>query len=253
MSISVKTIPCLADNYAFIIHDTITQQTALVDAPEARPIITALSEEHFGLDWILITHHHDDHIQGVEELREAYGSCVVGNKADRNRLPMLDIEVSPGDEIDICGQSTNIVDVSGHTIGHIAYLMPGAAFTADSLMALGCGRVFEGTYDMMWQSLDLLANLPPSTIIYSGHEYTLANGKFALSIESNNTALRDRIESIKEARSNGIPTVPSSLELELATNPFLRARLPEVKDIIGMPDASDSESFAEIRKRKDRF
>ena len=253
MPLEVTTLPCLSDNYAFLIHNTETGRTALVDAPEAAPIRAALQRMGWKLDQILITHHHADHVDGVDELRSAYGAEVIGAEADAHRLPKLDIAVQDGGSVTVCGEDAKVVDVSGHTVGHIAYLLPGAAFTADSLMALGCGRVFEGTFEMMWNSLEKLAALDPDTMIYSGHDYTESNARFALSIEPDNPDLLARAESIREARLQGKATVPSRLSLELATNPFLRARLPEVKKLIGQPYASDAAAFAEIRQRKDRF
>ncbi len=253
MSITIKTVPCLSDNYAYLIHNDNTRETALVDAPEAEPIVNELDSQGWNLDYILITHHHLDHIGGVETLQQRYGAKVVGNKNDRNRLPKLDIEISEGDKLRICNQELTVLDVSGHTVGHIAFLFPGAAFTADSLMALGCGRVFEGTFPMMWNSLKKIAALPGETMIYSGHEYTLANAAFALTVETDNQELIDRVANEKAQRSKGLPTVPSKLDLELRTNPFLRAGLPELKKLVGSPAMSDEDCFAEIRKRKDNF
>ena len=253
MPLEVITVPCLSDNYAFVFRSAESGETALVDAPEAKPIIAALAERGWGLDWILLTHHHADHIDGAEELRKRYGAKVVGNAADSRRLPKLDVSVSDGDTLTVCGERFRILDASGHTIGHIAFVAEGHAFTADSLMALGCGRVFEGTHEMMWNSLQKLAALDPDTIIYSGHEYTESNARFALSVEPENDALIARSEEIKKLRKSGKPTVPSKLADELRTNPFLRARLPEIKLLINMPDASDAEAFAEIRTRKDNF
>ncbi len=253
MSFTVKIIPCLADNYAYILHSEHPDETVLVDAPEADPILAGLAEEHWHLDTILITHHHDDHIQGIGKLRNEFDVKVIGHARDRHRLPALDLEVGDGSELSVCGAPATVVDVSGHTIGHLAYCLPGAAFTADSLMALGCGRIFEGTAPMMWESLEKLAALPANTLIYSGHEYTLANGEFALTIEPDNAELAARVADIRDRRSRNLPTVPASLALEKATNPFLRAGRPEIKDRLGIPDASDAESFGEIRSRKDRF
>ena len=253
MPLEVITVPCLSDNYAFLFRSAESGETALVDAPEAAPIIAALDDRGWGLDWILLTHHHADHVDGVEELRKKYGAKVVGNSADSRRLPKLDVSVSDGDSLTVCGEQFKILDVSGHTIGHIAFIAEGHAFTADSLMALGCGRVFEGTHEMMWNSLKKLAALDPDTIIYSGHEYTESNARFALSVEPENDALIARSEEIMRLRKAGKPTVPSELADELRTNPFLRASLPETKLLINMPDASDAEAFAEIRMRKDNF
>ena len=251
MSFEIVTIPCLQDNYAYLVHKD--GKTALVDAPEAGPIAREVEARGWNIDEIWITHHHGDHIDGVDALR---GKALVrGAAADSHRLPPLDHSLSDGDAFDFAGSTVRVMDVSGHTIGHVAFYLAdaAAAFTADSLMALGCGRVFEGTFDQMWDSLSKLAALPPETTICSGHEYTEANGRFALTIEPNNPALLQRIEQVKAARADGIPTVPSQLSEELATNPFLRAGLAEVKMLLNMPDASDAAVFAEIRRRKDSF
>ena len=255
MPLEIVTIPCLSDNYAFLIHSAETGKTALVDAPEAAPIAAALEKRGWVLSHILITHHHGDHIDGVEPLRAASGARVIGANADAHRLPTLDLAVADGDSFDFAGHAVQVLDVSGHTVGHIAYYIPdaGAVFTADSLMALGCGRLFEGTPEMMWASLSKLAALPAETLVCSGHEYTATNARFALTIEPGNPDLVARAKTIESARADGIPTVPSTLAEELATNPFLRAHLPEMKAAINMSDATDVAVFAEIRHRKDRF
>lgn len=255
MPLSLVTLPCLADNYAFLLHDDETGATALFDAPESWPIQKALEERGWSLTHLFITHHHDDHIDGIADLVKAYGTKIIGNKADAHRLPPLDIALSEGETHDFAGHEVQVFDVSGHTIGHVAYYIPdaGTAFTGDSLMALGCGRVFEGTKPQMWESLSKLKALPPETLICSGHEYTAANARFAVTIEPNNPALRARQQVIEEMRAAGEPTVPSHLAEELATNPFIRADRPEVKAALGMDDASNAEVFAEIRTRKDNF
>ncbi|MCG6904808.1 MAG: hydroxyacylglutathione hydrolase [Rhodobacter sp.] len=255
MPLEIVTVPCLADNYAFLIHSSDTGKTALVDAPEAAAISAELARRGWSLSHILITHHHGDHIDGVETLRAASGARVVGAAADARRLPRLDLTVAEGDRFAFAGHEVQVFDVSGHTIGHIAYYIAdaNAVFTADSLMALGCGRLFEGSAEQMWASLSKLAVLPPETMVCSGHEYTAANAKFALTVEPGNAALIARAKSIAAARASGTPTVPSTLAEELATNPFLRAHLSEVKAAIGMQGAGDAECFAEIRARKDRF
>lgn len=255
MPLEIVTIPCRTDNYAFVLRDANTKRAALIDAPEAAPIQAALSDRGWGLDEIWITHHHDDHTAGLAELKDQYGTIVVGAAADAHRLPPLDVAVRDGDTHMFGNHAVDVMDVSGHTVGHIAFHVPnaGAAFTADSLMACGCGRVFEGTPEQMWASLSKLAALPPMTLICSGHEYTAANAKFAQTIEPDNPDLMSRIRTISQTRAEGRPTVPATLDLELKTNPFLRARLPHVKAAIGMDKASDAEVFAEIRRRKDRF
>ena len=255
MPLEIVTIPCLSDNYAFLIHSDQTGETALVDAPDAAPIAAALADRNWQLSHILITHHHGDHIDGVEPLRAASGAKVIGAAPDARRLPKLDLAVADGDSFQFAGHSVQVFDVSGHTIGHIAFYIPdaGAVFTADSLMALGCGRLFEGTPELMWASLRKLAALPAETIVCSGHEYTAGNARFALTVEPGNPDLAARAKAIEAAREKGEPTVPSTLAEELATNPFMRAHLSEVKSAIGMSDASDVAVFAEIRQRKDRF
>ena len=255
MPLQIVTVPCLSDNYAYIVRDEASGRTALVDAPEAEPIRAELMARGWGLDEIWITHHHGDHIDGVPALKEAFGADVTGASADAHRLPPLDRAVADGDSFDFAGHDVQVLDVSGHTVGHVAFHIPDAlaVFTADSLMALGCGRVFEGTFDQMWASLSKLAALPAETTVHSGHEYTAANAQFAQTIEPDNPALISRSEEIAVARAAGRPTVPSLLSEELATNPFLRASDAGVKASLGMPTASDAEVFAEIRSRKDRF
>jgi len=252
MPLELVTIPCRSDNYAFLLHDD-AGATALIDAPEAAPIQAELDKRGWSLDQIWITHHHDDHVDGLGALRG--GATVIGAAADQHRLPPLDQTVSDGDQFDFAGHSVSVMDVSGHTVGHVAFRVAdaNAVFTADSLMALGCGRLFEGTPDQMWASLSKLAALPPDTIVCSGHEYTAANAKFALTIEPTNPALLSRVDAITQARSKGIATVPSDLATELATNPFLRAHLQDVKDGLGMGSDTDVAVFTEIRARKDRF
>lgn len=252
MPLELVTIPCRTDNYAFLLHDQ-NGATVLIDAPEASPIAAELDRRGWRLSEIWITHHHDDHIAAVDALRGA--AEVIGAKADRHRLPRLDRAVSEGDEMSFAGHSVQIFDVSGHTNGHLAFYVPdaGAVFTADSLMALGCGRLFEGTAAQMWQSLQKLMALPPETLVCSGHEYTESNARFAVTIEPSNAELITRADQIAAARAAAQPTVPSVLETELATNPFLRAHLQAVKDAIGYSKASAEDVFAEIRARKDRF
>ena len=255
MPLDLVTVPCLSDNYAYLLRDDASGRTALVDAPEVGPIADLLDRKGWALTDILLTHHHDDHIAGVADLRARNGARVVGTAADAHRLPPLDLAVAHGDSVEVCGTVAQVLDVPGHTIGHVAYYMPSTAFafTADSLMALGCGRLFEGTAAQMWESLSRLAALPPDTAICSGHEYTAANARFALTIEPGNAALTSRHDTVMTARSNHLPTVPSLLADELATNPFLRAGEASVKAALGMETATDAEVFAEIRRRKDSF
>ena len=251
--LELVTIPCLTDNYAYLLHDAATGHTTLIDAPESAPILNALGARGWRLAQILLTHHHSDHIQGVPDLVAATSAPVLGARADAHRLPPLARALAEGDLVAIGPDTAQVLDVSGHTMGHIAFVLPGYAFTADSLMAGGCGRLFEGTPATMWASLGKLAALPGETLICSGHEYTTSNLRFAASIEPDNPALQARIARVATARAENRPTVPSRLSGEMATNPFLRAHLPHIKALIGLPTATDAESFAAIRARKDVF
>lgn len=253
--LTLLTIPCLSDNYAFLLHDNTTGQTALIDAPDSAPILSELAARGWSLGEIWLTHHHWDHVDGVADLVAATGAKVTGAAADSHRLPPLERACGDGDGFRFAGHEVQVMDVSGHTLGHVAYYVPAAhaVFTGDSLMALGCGRLFEGSPDQMWHSLSRLAALPKDTLICSGHEYTASNAAFAITIEPENTALKARINTIQQARAADQPTVPSRLSDELATNPFLRAHLPMLKAALHMKDSPDASVFAEIRQRKDNF
>lgn len=255
MTLELITIACLTDNYAYLLHDTVTGDTALIDAPEAAPILAELKRRGWGLDLILLTHHHWDHIDGVTAIVEATSAEIIGAAADAHRLPPLSRALVEGDTVQIGGHSGVVIDVPGHTVGHIAFYFAdaGFAFTADSLMAGGCGRLFEGTPAQMWESLSKLAALPPETLICSGHEYTTSNLRFALSIEPGNADLQSRVATVAAARAEMRATVPSHLRDELATNPFLRAGLPHIKASLGLGSISDAQAFTEIRALKDKF
>ena len=255
MPLEIVTIPCRSDNYAYLLRDTATGRVGLVDAPEAEPIRMELARRGWGLYLILITHHHDDHIAGVDALRGEFGAAVVGAAADRARLPALDKAVADGDRVALGESAGTVFEVPGHTIGHVAYHFPAshALFSADSLMVMGCGRLFEGTAEQMWRSLARLAALPPETLVYSGHEYAESNLRFALSVDGENPELRARAEEVAALRARGEATVPARLDLEIATNPFLRARDPGMKARLGLAGAPDAAVFAEIRRRKNAF
>lgn len=240
MPLDLVTIPCLRDNYAYLIHDAASGQTACIDVPDAGPILATLAARGWTLTHILLTHHHDDHIAGVLALRTATDARTYGAAADAHRLPPLDTRLKDGDTIPFGAEAIHVLDTPGHTVGHIAFHLPASrlAFTADTLMAAGCGRLFEGTPAQMHASLTRLAALPHDTLICSGHEYTTANLAFAATT-SDNPALLARITTTTAARAAGLPTVPSLLSLELATNPFLLA-----------PDLA---AFTTLRAAKDRF
>lgn len=255
MPLEIVTVPCLSDNYAYLVHDDGSGETALVDAPEAGPILEALSARGWSLSEVWITHHHADHVQGLDAILAAHKAKVRGAARDAHRLPPLDMAHGDEDHFVFAGRDVRVMDVSGHTIGHLAYYIKDAdaVFTADSLMALGCGRLFEGSAEQMWTSLSKLAALPAATRVFSGHEYTAANARFALTIEPDNQNLISREKEISAARAAGLPTVPSTLGTELATNPFLRANDPGIRSLLNKSGATDAEVFAEIRARKDAF
>ena len=255
MSFELITIPCLSDNYAFILYNVENRSAILVDAPEADPINQVLSENNLNLEKIFLTHHHADHIDGLEKILEKHSAVTIGAKADVHRLPKLDEYVQAGDQFFFQGQPGKVFDVSGHTIGHVALNIPtqNLLFSGDSLMALGCGRLFEGSAEQMWQSLSSLLSLPNNTKICSGHEYTENNASFALTIDPTNHELIKRCEQVKLMRSKGFFTVPSELGLEKETNPFLRPFDKNIRKNLNMLRSTDVEVFSKIRKLKDNF
>ncbi len=253
-ALEIVTIPCRSDNYAYLLRAP-GGETAVIDAPEAEPIADALDSRGWGLDWVWLTHHHGDHVAGVDALRARFGAKIAGSRADAPRLPPLDRALDEGEALSLGAARAVAIDVSGHTINQIAYHFPEqkAVFTGDSLFVLGCGRVFEGTHAMMWNSLSKLARLDPATTIWCGHEYTLANLAFARSVEPDNAALASQGAEIEAARAAGRPTVPSTIGRELAANPFLRATAPGLQAAIGLDGADPASVFAELRRRKDAF
>lgn len=255
MPLEIVTVPCLTDNYAYLAHDDATETTAVIDVPEVLPVLNALRGRGWRASHILITHHHNDHIAGVEALAAASGARIFGAAADRHRLPPLDEAFAEGDSLRIGMDEGHVIAVPGHTSGHIAFHFPASrvVFTADSLMSCGCGRLFEGTPAQMWNSLSKLAALPPETLICSGHEYTQSNIRFALAVDPQNAALRARADRVEALRAVSAPTVPVTLAEELATNPFLRADDAALRLAAGLPDAPAAEVFAALRAMKDRF
>ncbi len=253
--LQIEQIPCLSDNYVYLVHEPAQGLTAVVDPAETAPVLAALAAHGWRLTHILNTHHHYDHVGGNLELKAATGCRIVGPRADRERIPGIDEEVADGDTYAFGARTAKVFDVPGHTRGHIAYWFgeDAALFCGDTLFALGCGRLFEGTPVQMWDSLSKLRALPGDTRVYCAHEYTQSNGRFALSVEPGNAALVARMQEVDRRRAANEPTVPSRLAEELATNPFLRPDSAEIQRAVGLVGAPLAEVFGATRARKDTF
>jgi hydroxyacylglutathione hydrolase len=249
--LSVEPIACLKDNYAYLVAEA--GLCAVVDPSEAEPVLKALKARGLKLSHILNTHHHWDHTGGNAALKQATGALVVGPEKDRKRIPAIDIGVDEASGWRFGERPVGILEVPGHTSGAIAFVIGDAVFSGDTLFAMGCGRLFEGTPAMMVESLAKLAALPDLTKLYCGHEYTLTNARFAMTLEPGNAALRARLEEVTALRLAGRPTIPSSIGIEKATNPFLRTESAEIRAALRLEKASAVDVFAEIRRRKDAF
>ena len=254
--LDIEQILVLNDNYVYLLHDGSTGCTAVVDPAVAEPVLDRLAAKGWRLTHILNTHHHSDHVGGNLALQAATGAKVIGFAGDSQRLPGLSVEVRNGDSFLLGGTTVTVLEVPGHTSGHIAYWLPESRslFCGDTLFALGCGRLFEGTPETMWESLLKIRALPDDTRVYCAHEYTQSNARFARTVERANPALLERIIQIDALRARQQPTVPSLLADEKATNPFLRADIASVKAGVGKSiDTPSAQVFAEIRRRKDAF
>jgi len=250
----IRQLLVLKDNYVYLLHDAATNTTAAVDPSVAPPVLEALRREGWPLTHILNTHHHHDHTGGNLELKAATGCTIVGPRADRDRIPGIDVALGEGETYKLGTDEARVYDVPGHTRGHIAYWFRDslALFCGDTLFLMGCGRLFEGTPEQMWRSLSKLKALPPETRVYCGHEYTQANARFALTIEPQNRDLVARSERVNALRAEGKSTIPGNMREELATNPFLRADIPALQADSGAP-GDPVATFASIRRRKDNF
>jgi hydroxyacylglutathione hydrolase len=257
MTTHVHQFMCLQDNFGVLIHDSQSGATASIDAPDADAILKAAALQGWELTDLLITHHHADHIQGIPGLKARFPKLrIVGPAKEAARIGALDAQLNEDDYAHVGQIAAKVIETPGHTAGHICYWFEEdqIAFCGDTLFALGCGRVFETPLSVMWNSLVKLADrLPGDTEIYCGHEYTQSNARFAVTIEPGNVVLKDRVEEIARRRSAGAATLPTTMSLELTTNPFLRAEEPEVQATLGMNGADPAAVFAEIRTRKDKF
>jgi hydroxyacylglutathione hydrolase len=255
MSIIIDQFMCRSDNFCVLMHDEASGQTAIIDAPEESAILAAIARTGWTPNVILTTHHHSDHVEANLALKQRFKLRIVGPQAEAAKIPGIDETVEEGSRFDFGGRMVHVIETPGHTAGHVSYHLPedGLAFTGDTLFALGCGRLFERPAAVMFESLKKLAALPRETKVYCGHEYTLSNARFALSVDPTNSALKERAARIEALRADGKPTLPTTIGEELATNPFLRSHDPAIRRNLGMEKASDVEVFAEIRKRKDNF
>lgn len=244
-----------SDNFAVLVHHPESGATAAIDAPEADPIIEALKARGWTLSHILVTHKHFDHIEGIPALQAAYECEVIGPDVSMAETGMYDRTVKDGDTVKWAGEAISVIATPGHTLDHVTYWFPESklVFAADLIFSLGCGRVIEGDHAMMWDSIKKVRALPDDTALYCGHEYTLANGKFALTVEPDNAALRKRLAEVEKLRAEEKPTLPTTIAQEKATNPFLRADQPALMKAMGMEGAAPAKVFAEVRTRKDRF
>jgi len=253
--IEIEQFPCRSDNFGVLVHDAKNGRTVSIDAPEAAAIEAALSRRGWRLTDILVTHKHFDHIDGLKALKDAYGCTIAGPSAEADEIGLLDAALVEGDVHEAGSMAFAVIETPGHTLGQINYHCPqaNALFAGDTLFSLGCGRLFEGSAGDMFASLEKLKALPPQTHLYCGHEYTRANAAFALSVDPDNDALKARAVQVEALLSQGLPTLPTTLERELATNPFLRASDPAIRAGLGMDQADEVAVFAELRARKDRF
>ncbi|MGR9012060.1 MAG: hydroxyacylglutathione hydrolase [Gammaproteobacteria bacterium] len=253
--LTILQLPVLNDNYIYLLHDPISGETAAVDPAVAQPVLDVLEQKGWRLTAILNTHHHSDHVGGNLELKQKTGCAIIAPHSDRHRIPGMDRGVVDGEVITLGKHTALVISTPGHTGGHVVYHFAGdnALFCGDTLFVMGCGRLFEGTAEQMWHSLQKLKALPASTQIYCAHEYTQANGRFALTVEPDNLHLQRRMELIDQLRANNLPTVPSTIEQELATNPFFREDSLTLQETIKMAGKKPVEVFAKIRRLKDGF
>ena len=254
-TVEIHQFVCGADNFGVLLHDPSGDVTVAVDTPQPEPIRRALHDRGWRLTHILTTHHHHDHVEGHEELKAETGATIIGSARDRNRIPGLDAPVGEGARFKLGAIVVKVMETPGHTLGHLSYWLPeeGVLFTGDTLFSLGCGRIFEGTAEIMWSSLDRIRTMPPETLVYCGHEYTQSNARFALSIEPENEALQSRAAEVARLRAEGGATLPVRLSSEIAANPFLRPDSPHIQRRLGMEGAPLHQIFGEIRRRKDGF
>ena len=251
----ITPIPCLSDNYAYVVNDKNSGLVGVIDPSEAKPIVSFLTKNKLKLNYILNTHHHFDHIGGNNELKKLYNAKIIGFEGDKHRIPGIDIYLKNNEKFNFGNSIIKILHIPGHTLGHICFFFEKEklAFTGDTLFSLGCGRIFEGDHKQMLSSLNKIKNLPKETKIYCGHEYTYRNAEFCLKYDDKNSNLIKYFKKIQELRSKKLPTVPSTLEDELKSNIFLRCDQNDLKINLNMENDDDFKVFKMIRDLKDAF
>ncbi len=253
--LETEVFPCRSDNFGVLLHDSETGTTISIDAPEEAAILDALNRRGWTLTHIFTTHHHQDHVEANLALKEKFHCEIYGPYDEAVAIPGLDKSAADGDEFEVAGRRVKIISTPGHTAGHICYYLPDDAllFAADTLFPMGCGRLFERPAADMWHSFQKLMALPDETRVYFGHEYTLSNARFAVTVDPENTTLKQRLGEVEVLRNEGNFTIPTTIGLEKQTNPYMRVADPAIRAHLGLSDAADAEVFAEIRTRKDNF
>lgn len=253
--LEIIILPVLTDNYIYVVHDRDTKETAVVDPALAGPVLAFLNEKGWALKYILNTHHHSDHVGGNLQIKQQTGCQIIGATSDWKRIPGIDRGVDEGDSLSLGGHTAEIIATPGHTLGHVVYhfAVDKLLFCGDTLFVMGCGRLFEGTAEQMWKSLQKLKALPKETKVYCTHEYTQNNGRFAITVEPDNTILQEKMQEVKQLRDSNQPTVPTTIADELTTNPFFREDSPALQKTIGMTGNTPVEIFARVRRMKDSF
>ena len=253
--LKIIQLSVLNDNYIYLIHDELSGETAVVDPAVAEPVLDYLAKQDWQLKYVLNTHHHADHVEGNTAIKQRKGCTVVAGQTDAHRIPDFDMGVSEGDTLFLGQHKIKVMITPGHTTGHVVYYFEkdDLLFCGDTLFVMGCGRLFEGTPEQMYASLQKLKALPAETKVYCAHEYTQANGKFALSVESDNQVLQDKLQRVAELRRNNLSTVPSTIAEEIATNPFFRTESLSIQKNLDLVGAEQVDIFTALRKRKDVF
>jgi hydroxyacylglutathione hydrolase len=253
--LEIKTLPVLTDNYIYLVHDPVSLETTVIDPALAQPVMAALKENGWQLTYILNTHHHSDHVGGNVQLKKLTNCKIIASQADWDRIPGIDEGVNEGDVVSLGKHKASVIATPGHTRAHIVYHFAeeNILFCGDTLFVMGCGRLFEGTAEQLWHSLQKLKALPKETLVYCTHEYTQTNGRFALTVEPGNQRLQQRMVEVENLRSNNYPTVPTTIAEELATNPFFREESIDIQKTIQMVNSKPVDVFAKVRRLKDGF